>query len=186
MVFESMMAHSLDEFFTLYELLADHIEINDERTEITFHLNPDARFSDGTPVTQDDVLFTCDLLKKKGRPPFDRYMKRIASVEKNRQPRRTLPSCRAGRPGTGAYHASVIPVLPGHAVNPDTFEQMGLTAIPGSSPYVIEKAESGQRIIYRRNLDYWVRNLAVNRWLNNFEQVQIESFRNDNAHFECV
>lgn len=185
MVFESMMTRSRDEPFTLYGLLAKRIEINDERTEITFFLNPAARFSDGRPVTQDDVLFTHDLLKKKGRPPFNRYMKRIESLEKTGTHGVRFRLAASADRELALIIASVMPVLPRHAVNPDTFEQNGLTIIPGSGPYVIEKADPGQRIIYRRNPDYWGQNLAVNRGLNNFDRVQIEYFRNDNARFEA-
>lgn len=185
MVFESMMVRSVDEPFTLYGLLADHVAINDERTQITFFLNPDARFSDDTPVTQDDVLFTCELLKKKGRPPFDRYMKRIESIEKTGAHGVRFRLAEPADRELALILASVIPVLPKHAVNPDTFEQNGLTVIPGTGPYIIDRVEPGQRIIYRRNPDYWGKNLAVNRGLNNFEQVEIDYFRNDNAFFEA-
>jgi len=185
MVFESMMVRSRDEPFTLYGLLAQRTEINDERTEITFFLNPDARFSDGRPVTQNDVLFTCDLLKKKGRPPFDRYMKRITDIEKIGTHGVRFHLAAPADRELALIIASVMPVLPAHAVNPDTFEQNGLTIIPGTGPYIIDTAEPGQRIIYRRNPDYWGKNLAVNCGFNNFEQIQIEYFRNDNARFEA-
>jgi len=82
LVYESLMVRTRDEPFTLYGLIADNVILNDDRTEITFHLNPKARFSDGKAIKADDVLFTVDLLKNKGRPPFDRYMKRIEHIEK--------------------------------------------------------------------------------------------------------
>ncbi|WP_246744259.1 ABC transporter substrate-binding protein, partial [Bartonella grahamii] len=81
LVYETMMVRSRDESFTLYPLLAEKIELNDERTEITFFINPQAHFSDGKLITVEDVLFPVSLLKDKGRPPFDRYMKRIESIE---------------------------------------------------------------------------------------------------------
>jgi len=185
LVYESMMVRSRDEPFTLYGLLAQSVAINDERTEITFFLHPEARFADGQPVTQDDVLFTCQLLKDHGRPPYDRYMKRIANIEKigtrGVRFRFAAPVDRE----LALIIASVIPVLPKHAVNPETFARNGLTVIPGSGPYVIEKAEPGQRIVYRRNRHYWGQNLAVNVGRNNFERIQIEYFRNNNALFEA-
>ncbi|ALE03800.1 extracellular solute-binding protein [Bartonella ancashensis] len=184
LVYETMMVRSRDEPFTLYSLLAEKIELNDERTEITFFLNPKARFSDGQPITIEDVLFTIELLKEKGRPPFNRYMKNIESVEiignhgiKMRFPNskdRELPLLLAGS----------MPVLPKHAININNFEKNGLTQIPGSGPYIIDRVNPGERIVYKRNPDYWGKDLPVNKGLNNFETIQIEYFLNDTAHFE--
>ncbi|WP_102830503.1 extracellular solute-binding protein [Bartonella bovis] len=185
LVYETMMIRSRDESFTLYPLLAEKVELNDERTEITFFLNPKARFSDGKPITVEDVLFTVNLLKSKGRPPFDRYMKRIESIEvvnnhgiKMRFPQskdREFPLILAG----------VMPILPKHAINVDDFEKNGLIKIPGSGPYVIEHTDPGERIIYKRNPNYWGKDLPVNKGLHNFDIIQIEYFRNDTAHFEA-
>ena len=65
---ESLMARGLDEPFTLYGLIAEGVEVPDDRSSVTFHLNPRARFSDGVPITADDVIFSLQLLKEKGRP----------------------------------------------------------------------------------------------------------------------
>ncbi|WP_240532168.1 extracellular solute-binding protein [Bartonella birtlesii] len=185
LVYETMMVRSRDEAFTLYSLLAEKVELNNERTEITFFLNPKARFSDGKPITVEDVLFTIKLLKDKGRPPFDRYMKRIESIEKIgdygikiRFPHskdREFPLLLAG----------VMPILPKHAINVDDFEKNGLNKIPGSGPYIIEHVELGERIIYKRNPHYWGKDLPVNKGLNNFDTIQIEYFRNNMALFEA-
>jgi peptide/nickel transport system substrate-binding protein len=67
-VYQTLMTRSLDEPFTLYGLVAQSIETNEARTSVTFHLDPRARFSDGTPVTPEDIVFTFNLLKTKGRP----------------------------------------------------------------------------------------------------------------------
>ncbi|ENN93645.1 extracellular solute-binding protein [Bartonella bovis] len=185
LVYETMMVRSRDEAFTLYPLLAEKVELNDERTEITFFLNPKARFSDGKLITVEDVLFTVNLLKDKGRPPFDRYMKRIESIEvvnnhgiKMRFPQskdREFPLILAG----------VMPILPKHAINVDDFEKNGLIKIPGSGPYIIEHADPGERIIYKRDPNYWGKDLPVNKGLHNFNIIQIEYFRNDTAYFEA-
>ncbi|WP_442894943.1 extracellular solute-binding protein [Bartonella sp. CB178] len=185
LVYETMMVRSRDEAFTLYGLLAERVELNDERTEITFFLNPEARFSDGKPITPDDVLFTIELLKDKGRLPFNQYMKRIESTEK------------IGNNGVKIYFphskdrefplllASVMPILPKHTINADDFEKNGLDKILGSGPYVIERVDPGERIIYKRNPDYWGKDLSINKGLNNFDTIQIEYFRSDTARFEA-
>lgn len=185
LVYESLMVRSRDEPFTLYGLVADGVKLNDERTEITFHLNPKAKFSDGVAITADDVLFTINLLKSKGRPPFDRYMKRIEHIEKLDNLTVKMEFLHSKDREFPFILASSIPVLPKHAINIDNFEKNGLNPIPGSGPYIISRVDPGERIIYTRNPDYWGNDLAVNRGLNNFDTVQIEYFRNDNTRFEA-
>lgn len=185
LVYESLMVRSRDEPFTLYGLVADGVKLNDERTEITFHLNPKAKFSDGLAITADDVLFTINLLKSKGRPPFDRYMKRIEHIEKLDNLTVKMELLHSKDREFPFILASSIPVLPKHAIDIDNFEKNGLNPIPGSGPYIISRVDPGERIIYTRNPDYWGNDLAVNRGLNNFDTVQIEYFRNDNTRFEA-
>lgn len=185
LVYEALMVRSRDEPFTLYGLVADKVLLNDERTEITFHLNPKAKFSDGVAITADDVLFTVDLLKNKGRPPFDRYMKRIEHIEKLDELTVKMEFMHSKDREFPFILASSIPVLPKHAIDIDNFEKNGLTAIPGSGPYIVSRVDPGERVIYTRNPDYWGEDLAVNSGLNNFDTVQIEYFRNDNTRFEA-
>jgi peptide/nickel transport system substrate-binding protein len=81
-VIESLMARGLDEPFTLYGLVAETVEVPDDRSSITFNLNPKARFSDGKPITADDVLFSFELLKTKGRPNHRTYFAKVAKTER--------------------------------------------------------------------------------------------------------
>ncbi|WP_279090553.1 extracellular solute-binding protein [Bartonella apis] len=185
LVYESLMVRTRDEPFTLYGLIADNVILNDDRTEITFHLNPKARFSDGKAIKADDVLFTVDLLKNKGRPPFDRYMKRIEHIEKLDEQTVKMEFPHSKDREFPFILASSMPVLPKHAIDVENFEKNGLTPIPGSGPYIISHIDAGERIIYERDPNYWGKDLPVNRGLNNFDRVQIEYFRNDNTRFEA-
>src|SRR5579883_1388633 len=67
-VYQSLMFRSADEPFTLYGLIAKSIETDAARDQVVFHLDPRAKFSDGSPITAADVAFTFNLLKRKGRP----------------------------------------------------------------------------------------------------------------------
>jgi peptide/nickel transport system substrate-binding protein len=81
LVYETLMQRSADEPFTMYGLLAEKVETNEERTFVEFTLNPKAKWSDGQPVTPDDVIFTFNLLTEKGRPPFNTRTKLISKIE---------------------------------------------------------------------------------------------------------
>jgi peptide/nickel transport system substrate-binding protein len=80
-VIESLLARGYDEPFTLYGLLAKTVETDAERSYVTFTLDPAARFSDGKPVTADDVIFSWQLLRDKGRPNYRTYYVKVAGVQ---------------------------------------------------------------------------------------------------------
>ncbi|MEL6750592.1 MAG: ABC transporter substrate-binding protein, partial [Pseudomonadota bacterium] len=82
LVFEPLMKRSRDEPFTLYGLLAERVDMAEDRSSIEFFLNPKARFSDGENVTADDVVFTFELLAEKGRPPYSSRMRQVEKMEK--------------------------------------------------------------------------------------------------------
>jgi peptide/nickel transport system substrate-binding protein len=184
LVYESLMQRTADEPFTVYGLLAEKVETNDERTWVEFTLNPKARWSDGQPVTPDDVIFTFDLLTKKGRPPFSSRMKLISNIEQigergirftfNEQANREFPLVLA-----------LMPVLPKHAIDSDKFDASPLAIPVGSGPYIVSKVQPGQRIIFKRNPDYWASELPSRVGFNNFDTITVEYFRNDQAQFEA-
>jgi peptide/nickel transport system substrate-binding protein len=184
LVFEPLMQRSYDEAFSLYGLLAQSVDMPDDRSSITFNLDPAARWSDGEPVTPEDVLFTYDVYTEKGRPPYSERMKRVASLEKigdhavrftfNEEADREFPLIIA-----------MTPILPKHAFDKATFDQTTLKPVTGSGPYRIAQVVPGQRIVFERNPDYWGRDIPSKRGFDNFDRITIEYFLNANAMFEA-
>ncbi len=126
-VVESLMARGNDEAFTLYGLLAKSVETDDARSYVTFHLDPRARFSDGKPVTADDVLFSWALLRDKGRPNHRQYYSKVAKADGARP---TAPSgsiLAAPSDRELPLILGLMPILPRHAVDPATFEETTMT-----------------------------------------------------------
>jgi peptide/nickel transport system substrate-binding protein len=121
-VVESLMARGYDEPFTLYGLLARKVETNPQRSFVTFHLDPAAKFSDGKPVTAEDVLFSWQLLRDKGRPNHRTYYAKVAKAEVIGD-----GAVRFDLSGSDDRELPLIlglmPVLARHAVNPATFEE---------------------------------------------------------------
>ena len=184
LVYESLLLRSRDEPFTLYGLLAETVETDDERTWIEFTLNEDARWSDGVPVTPEDVIFTYELLTEKGRPPFNRRTDRIERIEKtgdrsvrftfNDQSNREFPLI-----------IGLMPVLPKHAIDVETFDQSTLEAPVGSGPYMVESVDPGTRIVYRKNPDYWGDSTPSMTGLANYDRITMDYFRDTSARFEA-
>jgi peptide/nickel transport system substrate-binding protein len=183
-VVESLLARGYDEPFTLYGLLARTVETDADRTYVTFALDPAAKFSDGRPVTAEDVIFSWQLLRDKGRPNFRTYYVKVARAEalSERVVRFDL---------TGANDRELplilglMPVLAKHAVNPDTFEDTTFEPIVGSGPYVVGKVEPGRTIALKRDPNYWGRGLAINRGVWNFDEVRFDFYRDANSNLEA-
>jgi peptide/nickel transport system substrate-binding protein len=159
-VFESLMVRGYDEPFTLYGQLARSVETNDERTYVTFDLDPKAAFADGTPVTAADVIFSWQLLRDHGRPNFRTYYVKVA-----RTTALTERTVRFDLAAAGDRELPLIlglmPILPRHAVDPAHFEDTTLAPPLGSGPYVVAEVDPGRSFTLRRNPRYWGRDLAA-------------------------
>jgi len=183
-VIESLMARGYDEPFTLYGLLARSVETDAARSYVTFNLDERARFSDGTPVTPEDVIFSWQLLRDKGRPNFRTYYAKVTKAEVVGK-----HSVRFDLSGAEDRELPLIlglmAVLPRHATDPDKFEETSLTPIVGSGPYVVNAVDVGKSVTLERNPNYWGRDLPVNRGFWNFDTVRFDYYRDANAHFEA-
>jgi peptide/nickel transport system substrate-binding protein len=183
-VLESLMARSYEEPFTLYGLLAETIATTQDRRIVEFRLRPEARFSTGDPVTADDVLFTWDLLRTKGRPNHRTFYSRIEKAERidERTVRFTFDD---SVDRELALILGLMPVLSKAATDAESFDQGSLKGLIGSGPYVLESAEAGASVTYRRNPDYWGRDLGLNQGRHNFDTIRYDYYRDDNAVFEA-
>ncbi|MES0099069.1 extracellular solute-binding protein [Mesorhizobium sp. M0019] len=184
LVFEPLMQRNYDEAFSLYGLLADTADMDPERKSIEFHLDPHAKWSDGEPVTPEDVLFTYDVFTEKGRPPYSQRMKAIAKLEKtgDRSVRFTFND-KADR--EFPLIIALTPIIPKHAFNKDTFDRTTLKPVIGSGPYTVAQVVPGQRIVFKRNPDYWGKDVPSKRGFDNYDQITIEYFLNANAKQEA-
>ncbi|KVL42023.1 peptide ABC transporter substrate-binding protein [Burkholderia territorii] len=189
MLFESLATGSMDEPASAYGLLADDIAVAPDRRSVTFHLNPRARFSNGDPVTAEDVRFSFDTLKSKlAAPQFGAYFAEIAKAVvvdsatvrfEFRSANRELPLIAGGVPvfsrkwGLRA-DASRIP-----------FDQLAFEQPIGSGPYLIEHYDNGRTITYRRNPAYWGADLPVRIGTDNFERIVYKLYGDGVARLEA-
>jgi peptide/nickel transport system substrate-binding protein len=183
LVFESLLVRGYDEPFTLYALLARTVETDDERSYVTFAIDPNAAFADGRPVTPDDVIFSWQLLRDHGRPNFRTYyvkVKAATAIGEN--------AVRFDLSGSDDRELPLIlglmAILPKHAFDPERFEETTLVPPIGSGPYVVSEVDVGRSLTLRRNPTYWGRDLAVNRGFHNFDLLRFDFYRDANGHFE--
>lgn len=182
-VFETLMQRSADEAFTLYPLIAETVETDAERSFVEFTLDERARFSDGEPITPEDVIFTVELLRDKGFPRYATTAKKLSSMEKVgergvrftfAEPDRELPLI-----------LGLMPVLPKHAIDPDSFERSTLKPMIGSGPYVFHQIRPGELVTLKRDPDYWAQDIPSKRGFDNYDEIRIHYIRDDNTIFEA-
>jgi peptide/nickel transport system substrate-binding protein len=183
-VFESLMARSGDEPFSLYGLIAESIELPPDRSFITFRLRREARFADGKPITPEDVLFSWRVLKDKGWPYHRSHYGKVAKAQKigERSVRFTF---RTAGDREAPLLLGLMPILPSHKLTEDTFERTTLEPPLGSGPYAVAQVDPGRSLVYRRNPDWWARDLPVSRGRFNFDEIRIEYFRDASTFFEA-
>lgn len=185
LVLESLMQRSRDEPFTLYGLLAESVEWDEERSFIAFNLNPKAHWSDGQPVTADDIIFTFELLRDKARVPFSKRLDAVEKMEKTgeRSVRFTFNE-KADRE-TPLIIAFGTPILPKHATDAERFDQTTLTPPVGSGPYRIKTIKPGESIVYERDPGYWGKGLPSKLGTDNYDEIVINYFLQDSTLFEA-
>lgn len=183
-VVESLMARSQDEPFTLYGLIAETIDVPDDRSQVTFRLDQRARFSDGTPITAADILFSFEVLRDKGRPNYRTYYKKVTKAEavSDHEVRFVFAD---GEDRELPLILGLMPVLPRHAMDAEKFEETTLAPLIGSGPYRIAAVDPGRSITYKRNPDYWAKDLPVNRGRFNFDEIRFEYYREGSTLFEA-
>jgi len=183
-VYESLLTRSQDEAFSLYGFVAQSIEVPEDRSSITFHLDPQAAFADGRPITVADVEFSWNQLRAKGWPNLRTYYNKVEAFEQTGE-----RSFAMRFPGAQDRELPLIlglmPILPRHAINPETFEQTTLEPPLGSGPYTVAAVQPGDSVLLARNPNWWARNKPVARGLYNFDEIRIEFFRDVNILFEA-
>ena len=179
--FESLMVESYDEPGSYYGLLAASLEYPESQDWVIFNLRPEARFSDGSPVTADDVVFSHNILLDQGLKSYaEAVRKRIPKAEvlgphrvkfyfSPDFPRRAMISQVAGTP---AFSKAWFEADPENR----RLDEPRLDPGIGSGPYVLESAEVNQRIVYRRNPNYWGADLNVNIGRHNYDSIRVEYF----------
>ncbi|SHM39788.1 peptide/nickel transport system substrate-binding protein [Paracoccus solventivorans] len=180
---EPLMLRSLDEPFTLYCLLCETVETDEDRNWVAFTLRPEARFSDGTPVTVEDVIWSFEALGTQGHPRYAGAWGKVASIIQTgerelriefSEPDRELPLLMGLRP-----------VLKKAQWEGKDFRASGLEVPIGSGAYVVDRVDPGRSISFRRNPDYWGRDLPLLRGVYNFDVIRYDYFADTNAMFQA-
>ena len=183
-LYDALLIASADEAATTYGHLAEAIELPHDRMWVAFAIRPQARFHDGKPVTAEDVAWTFETLREKGRPFYRQYYADVESVTAE-SPRRVVFRFKSNRNRELPQILGEMAILPKHWWQGRDFTQP-LTEPPlGSGPYRIGRFEFGRTLSFRRVPDWWARDLPTGRGMNNFDILRTEYFRDATVAFEA-
>ena len=184
LAYESLMGRSWDEPFTLYGLLAESVETSPERDWVEFTLREEARFSDGSPVTVEDVIWSYETLGTEGHGRYRGFWRNVERIEATGP--RTVRLTFAVEDRELALIAGLRPILKKAQWEGKDFANARLNDIPvGTAPYVVESFETERNVVLRRNPDYWGRDLPLRQGVANFDEIRIEIYGSDTVMKEA-
>lgn len=184
LLFDTLMTRAMDEPDAVYGLIAESAEVADDRKSVTFYLRPEARFSDGTPVTADDVVFSFDVLKEKGHPLYSQMLRDVEKAEAI-DPATVRYTFKGDLVRDLPLTVAELPVFSADYYKDRPFDETTLEPPLGSGPYLVDDLKQGRNITYRRNPDYWAKDLPVNNGRWNFDTIRFEYFRDRTAGMEA-
>lgn len=182
-MYDSLMRRRPDEPFSLYPLIAGVERMTEDRKTVIFKINDRARFKNGKKITADDLIFTFNLLKDKGRFNYRGYYKAVLAVEKldNLRVKFSL----SGENRELSLILALMPVLSAEDTPVEDFDKPSLTPPEGAGAYRVKKLDAGRSIVLERDPNYWAEDLPVNCGRFNFDEVRISMFKNERAAFEA-
>lgn len=186
-MFESLLKRTTDEPFSLYGLVGESLEVAPDRSWIIFNINPKAKWQDGTPITSKDVDFSYRTFLAQGLPGQKTTLQKIEKVHilSDRQIKFTFKKI------DGRYDREIpliigtMALIPEHFFKDKDFEKTGLTPILTSGPYKVATVTPGRSIIYKRDPNYWGKDLAVNKGYFNFDILRFDYYKNATVAFEA-
>ena len=183
--YDSLMQKSLDEIGTSYPLIAKNISIDHQRNKITFELNPLARFHNNSLLTSKDVKFTFDILKKQGHPSYKIALQDLISIDIISEYKIQFIVKDVSNKDL-IFSITSIPILSKVFFEKKDFNKVTLEPILGSGPYIINNAKSGKYISYKRNNNYWGKDLPSNKGLYNFDKITYLYYRDANIAIQAI
>lgn len=184
-LFESLLKRSNDEAFSLYAWVAQSVELAGDRSWVTFTLDPRARFSDGTPIRAEDVIFSAEILRDKGRPNHRAYYSKIIRMSEPQPGRVRFDFDPKTIDREMPLIIGLMPIIPKAHYAGQDITVPSLRPPVASGPYIVGEVIPGRSITYRRNPDYWAADLPVNRGQNNFDVIRVDFYRDENTAFEA-
>ena len=182
---DTLMRRVWDEAFSLYGLIAEFVEMPEDRSSVTFYLNPKATFHDGSPITRDDVLFSLETFQTKGTPNQKKTYGKVISTELIGNNGIKMVFVNNEDKELPLIVAGFLPIIPKKYYENIDVTKTFLDIPLGSGPYTIESLDPGRQIKYKRVKNYWAKDLPVNKGLYNFDTIIYDYYKDSNVLVEA-
>ena len=182
---DTLMRRVWDEAFSLYGLIAEYAEMPEDRSSITFYINPKAKFHDGSPITREDVLFSLETFQNKGTPNQKKTYGKVIKTEPVDQNGIKMIFANNEDKELPLIIAGFLPIVPKKYYENIDVTKTFLDIPLGSGPYTIESLEPGRQIKYQRVKDYWAKDLLANKGQYNFDTLIYDYYKDSNVLLEA-
>ena len=182
---DTLMRRVWDEAFSLYGLIAEYAEMPEDRSSITFYINPNAKFHDGSPITREDVLFSLETFQNKGTPNQKKTYGKVIKTELVDQNGIKMIFVNNEDKELPLIIAGFLPIVPKKYYENIDVTKTFLDIPLGSGPYTIESLEPGRQIKYQRVKDYWAKDLLANKGQYNFDTLIYDYYKDSNVLLEA-
>ncbi len=182
-LFDSLMTRALDEPDAVYGLVASSADVTPDGKSVVFHMRPEAKFADGSPVTAEDAAFSFETLKEKGHPSLAIPLRDVVKAEAL-DPHTVRYTFEGDLTRDLPRIVATLPLLSKAYYTEHPFKQTSLDRPLGSGPYEIADFKPGTNVTYKRRPDYWAKDLNVNRGRFNFDELRYEYYRDRTLELE--
>ena len=182
---DTLMRRVWDEAFSLYGLIAEFVEMPEDRSSVTFYINSKAKFHDGSSITREDILFSLNTFQTKGTPNQKKTYGKVIKTELVKSNGIKMTFVNNEDKELPLIIAGFLPII-----SKKYYENIDVTKtflnIPlGSGPYTIEELEPGRQIVYKRIKDYWAKDLLANKGQYNFDKIIYDYYKDSNVLLEA-
>ncbi len=182
---DTLMRRVWDEAFTLYGLIAEFVEMPDDRSSITFYINPNAKFHDGSSITREDVLFSLNTFQTKGTPNQKKTYGKVIKTEFVDENGIKMIFINNEDKELPLIIAGFLPIVPKKYYENIDVTKTFLDIPLGSGPYKIKNLEPGRQIVYERVVNYWAKDLFPNKGQYNFDKLIYDYYKDSNVLLEA-
>lgn len=183
---DSLGVTPADDTSSAYPLIAEKFEVSSDNSFIGFFINPKAKFSNGTAITADDVVFSFNSLITKGAPVYKFYYSDVERVEKISKRHVRFYFKKGTKNRELPLILTALKIFSAKDFENREYDKPSLIPPLGSGPYVVKDFEAGRFVVLKRNPDYWAKDIASRRGFFNFDEIKYDYYQDTTVTLQAL